>query len=260
MTEDDKTQSYTAGVIVIGNEILSGRTPDANVSWIAELLTKQGVILVEVRIVRDQKDEIVSAVNSMREKYSYVFTTGGIGPTHDDITAQCIADAFGVELVEDEFAMKILEAYYMADLNEPRRKMAMIPDGAELIPNPVSAAPGFRIENVYVMAGVPRIMQAMFDNVLSSLDGGTPIQSNTITCQLSESILAEPLAEIQSQFDDVDIGSYPHFRGGVLGLSVVLRGVDEARLSEASDKVVEMIRELGDEPRAMSLRSGHARG
>lgn len=185
MTPDSK-DIYKAALVVIGNEILSGRTQDTNTAWIAEQLVPQGVVLTEVRIVQDIESDIVEAVNALRAKSDYVFTTGGIGPTHDDITAQSLAKAFGVDLALHEKAYQILAEYYEGEDNvtAARRKMAMLPKGAKLIPNPVSGAPGFCFENVYAMAGVPRVMRAMFDDVKAMISCGKPVLSRTVTCSL----------------------------------------------------------------------------
>lgn len=247
----------TAGVLVIGDEILSGRTKDKNIGFIAEYLTNIGIDLKEARIVADDEADIVAALNALRGRYTYVFTTGGIGPTHDDITAEAVAKAFGAPLELNAEAYDILVRHYgdEKDVTAPRRKMAMIPKGAGLINNPVSGAPGFQIENVFVMAGVPRIMQAMFDDVKTRLSRGKPVISNTVTCSLAESAVAEPLAEIQKNYPGVDIGSYPHFRGGILGLSLVLRSIDAAVLGRATDDVIAMIKRMGGEPNALSIQS-----
>jgi len=247
---------YSAALVIIGNEILAGRTHDTNTPWIAERLTDYGIVLGEVRVISDVEEEIIFSVNELRKKFDYVFTTGGIGPTHDDITAESIAKAFGKELVRDERASQMLEEHYgIEELTPPRAKMSLIPMGAKLIPNPVTAAPGFIIENVYVMAGVPRIMQAMFDHLLGMIKAGKPILSNTVACNLSESTVATDLTVLQEQYPDVQLGSYPHYRGGVLGLSLVLRATNKKNLENATERLIEIIKEHGDEPRALSIRS-----
>lgn len=253
----NSSKTYHAGLLVIGNEILTGRTQDTNTQWIAEKIAPRGVILREVRVVPDEEDAIIAAVNALRTQYDYVLTTGGIGPTHDDITAACVARAFGVEIGIDPEARERLLNYYgsEAELTAPRLKMAQIPKGAKLIDNPVSGAPGFLIENVFVMAGVPRIMQAMLDHVMSLMAQGVPYISNTISCMLSESKIAEDLSNLQSRYQGITIGSYPHYRGGVLGLSLVLRGTDPAILQQGTDELIDIIRKHGDEPRAISLQS-----
>lgn len=253
-TETAKT--YNAALVVIGNEILSGRTQDANTPWIAEKLGPIGVRLAEVRVVPDEEDMIIEAVNALRARYDYVLTTGGIGPTHDDITTASIARAFNVPVVMNEDARAMLAAYYTPDeLSGARLKMAMVPEGAALIENPVTAAPGYVMENVFVMAGVPRIMRGMMDHVMSMMEKGTPYISNTISCMLLEGQIAEDLARLQSKYPAVNMGSYPHYRSGVLGLSFVVRGVDRQMVQQATDDVVAMIRHHGDEPRAISIQS-----
>ncbi|NCC22642.1 MAG: competence/damage-inducible protein A [Alphaproteobacteria bacterium] len=249
-------QTYTAAILIIGNEILSGRTTDTNTSWIAEKLVERGTILREVRVIPDEEDAVVAAINELRARVDYLFTTGGIGPTHDDITAACVGRAFDVELVPNEEAYQMLADYYGPEnVNEARMKMAMIPKGAKLIPNPISGAPGFAIENVFVMAGVPRIMQVMFVNVLSMLKMGAPVLSNTVACSLQESVVAAQLGALQDSWPDIEIGSYPHYRGGVLGLSIVLRSIHNDRLNAATRELLKIIREQGGEPRAVSIRS-----
>lgn len=250
------SETFSAAIIVIGNEILSGRTQDTNVQWIAEKLLDRGIRIAEVRIIPDEQDVIVHTINILRAKYDHVFTTGGIGPTHDDITAQSIASAFQVDLVEDPEAYETLKNYYGPDnLTPARRKMAQVPKGSILIPNPVSAAPGFRIDNVFVLAGVPRIMQAMLDHVKDMLKQGKPILSNTVACGLGESMIADDLGDLNNRFPEVEIGSYPHYRGGVLGLSLVLRSTHIDPLDQATKELLEIIRKHGDEPRAVSMRS-----
>lgn len=256
MSDDKERDIYSAALLIIGNEILAGRTQDTNTPWIAERLTDYGIVLGEVRVVPDIEQEIIDAVNSMRGKFDYIFTTGGIGPTHDDITAQSIAKAFDVELVRDEKAFSMLEEHYgLEEITPPRAKMSMTPEGAQLIPNPVSAAPGFIIENVYVMAGVPRIMQAMLDHILGMIKAGKPILSNTVACTLPESTVAPDLTDLQDKYPDVQLGSYPHYRGGVSGLSLVLRATNKAVLEKATEELIEIIKGHGDEPRALSIRS-----
>jgi molybdenum cofactor synthesis domain-containing protein len=248
MSEDDRI--YTACVLVIGNEILSGRTKDANIGWLAEKLTAAGIRLREARVIADVEDEIVRVVNELRAKYDYVFTTGGIGPTHDDITADCVAKAFGVELVEDPEAIRRLLKNYAdpKDLNAARRRMARIPVGGIMIDNPVSAAPGFQIGNVYVMAGVPRIMQAMFDGIRGRLKGGKPMLSRTLSVELPEGKMAEGLGALQNRYADLEIGSYPFFRLGKPGSAIVIRGTDKVRLDAAIGELAAMMRGLGGNP------------
>jgi len=241
---------YTACVLVIGNEILSGRTQDTNLAYIAQGLAQVGVMLKEARVIPDVCDTIAATVNELRAKYDYVFTTGGIGPTHDDITAECVAKAFGVKNVLNPEALAIFQAIFKPeDLNEARLRMCHTPEGAMLIANPVSRAPGFRKGNVFVMAGIPRVMQAMFDSVKPTLKGGPPVLSRTVGCDLPEGTVAQGLAAIQDRYRDLDIGSYPAFRrGGGFWVSLVLRGRDAARLDQAADEVVAMVNGLGGNP------------
>ncbi|MGB4056717.1 MAG: molybdopterin-binding protein [Alphaproteobacteria bacterium] len=250
------SETLRAAVVVIGNEVLSGRTQDANTQFIAGQLNQRGIAVVEVRIVPDVEVKIIKAINELRGEVDYVFTTGGIGPTHDDITADSIAKAFGVGLVTHPDALRVMEDHYgTKDLSPPRLKMAMIPDGASLILNPVSGAPGFAMGNVYVMAGVPRIMQGMLENILPLLREGAQILTNTVACSLRESEIAARLTEIQNDYSDVDIGSYPQYRQGPHNLSLVLRSTNAARLKQATRKVMDMIRDLGDEPSTLGLQA-----
>ena len=241
---------YTACVLVIGNEILSGRTQDTNLAYIAQGLAQVGVVLKEARVIPDVCDTIAATVNELRTKYDYVFTTGGIGPTHDDITAECVAKAFGVKNVLNPEALAIFQAVFKPeDLNEARLRMCHTPEGAVLIPNPVSRAPGFRKENVYVMAGIPRVMQAMFDGVKPTIKGGPPVLSRTVGCDLPEGAVAQGLSAIQDRYRDLDIGSYPAFRrGGGFWVSLVLRGRDRDRLELAAGEVAAMVKGLGGNP------------
>ena len=241
----------TAALLIIGNEVLSGRTKDANLSHLGTQLSEMGIRMMEARVVPDIEARIVEAVNELRARYTYVFTTGGIGPTHDDITSACIAKAFGVKLIRHPEAMAVLAAHYAAtgaEFNEARKKMAEVPEGAALVENPVSKAPGFRIGNVYVFAGIPRIMQAMFDSVRGELATGAKIASRTVSCRIGEGTLAQGLGAIQARHPGIDIGSYPYFAGGGFGVSLVLRGTDEATLDIAADEVRALIRSLGGEP------------
>ena len=236
----------TAGLLVIGDEILSGRTKDRNIGYVAEYLTAIGVELREVRVVPDIEDEIVAALNALRGRYSHVFTTGGIGPTHDDITADAVAKAFGVPIEVDERAVAmLLERIPKADLNEARLRMARIPDGAELIPNSVSKAPGFSIGNVHVMAGVPSIMHAMLDALAPKLATGRKMLSRSIDAGLKEGDLGGPFGELQKRFPDVGMGSYPSFEEGVgFTTTLVLRARDEARLAAAETEVLSMLEQV----------------
>ena len=246
----DKTQAciYTAALIIIGDEILSGRTHDKNTPYVAEKLNEAGVRLREVRVIPDDAKTIQETVNIMRETHDYVFTTGGIGPTHDDITAENVAVAFGVELELNEAAYADLLGYYKdeSEITESRKKMAMIPVGADLIPNPVSGAPGIQLENVYVMAGVPRIMQAMFDHILPSLTGGAVVLSRSVTADIPESKVADGLGEIQKNYPDISIGSYPQYRNGRFGTSMVCRGTDEKLLNTVIEEITKLVHSLKD--------------
>jgi molybdenum cofactor synthesis domain-containing protein len=239
----------TASILIIGNEILSGRTQDANLAYIAKGLNEVGVTLREVRVIPDVEATIVATVNELRAKFDYVFTTGGIGPTHDDITSECIAKAFGVPwVVHPEAHKHFLNFYAPGELNEARMRMATTPEGATLVYNPVSRAPGFKMGNVYTFAGIPRVMQGMFDTIKGELKGGKPTISRTVGTSLAEGVLAKGLGEIQKRFEDIDIGSYPIMRRGAFGVNLVLRGRDEQRLAEATAEVVAMVRNLGDTP------------
>jgi molybdenum cofactor synthesis domain-containing protein len=233
-----------ACLILIGNELLSGRTQDKNMNWLAKALNDTGIRLWHARVIPDIEDIIIETVNECRKQYTYVFTTGGIGPTHDDITAAAIAKAFGVPLQRDAQAQELLENHYGEKLNTARLKMADIPDGATLIANPVSAAPGFQIENVFVMAGVPRIMQAMFDDIAPRLTGGERIESRSLTTNLPESTLAEELGEIQKLFPEVEIGSYPNFRVGQLRTMLVVRSTNIDQLYAAFDACEKLVERL----------------
>lgn len=236
----------TACLIIIGNEILSGRTQDKNLSHMALVLNERGVQLREARVVPDVEDEIIKAVNEARQKYTYVFTTGGIGPTHDDITSASVAKAFGVPIHRHPEAERILRVHYTEDkVNEARLKMADVPLGAELIDNPVSSAPGYRMENVFVFAGVPRIMQAMLDAVKHTLAEGKPVQTLSITCSLGEGEIAAGLTAIQNRYPQVEIGSYPHFKQGVLSTTLVMRSTDAIANKGAHDEVAALIASLG---------------
>lgn len=233
----------TAGIVIIGDEILSGRTKDKNIGYIAEYLTAMGIDTREVRVVPDVPEMIAEAVNTLRARYTYVFTCGGIGPTHDDITADSIAAAFGVGIDHDPRAVAILrERYTEADLNEARLRMARIPFGAELIENKVSKAPGFRLENVHVMAGVPSIMQAMLDAVAPTLKGGRKLDSVTIDAGIGEGLIATPLGEIAKAHPGTIIGSYPYFDGAKrYGTNIVVRARDPELLAPAAAAIEAML-------------------
>lgn len=239
----------TACVLIIGNEILSGRTQDTNLAYIATGLNGVGVTLREARVIPDIEAVIVGTLNVVRAKFDYVFTTGGIGPTHDDITSECVAKAFGVPWSVHPEAHKIfLDHYKPGELNEARMRMAHTPEGATLILNPVSRAPGFRMGNVFVMAGIPRVMQAMFDSAKHQLVGGRPTLSRSVACHLPEGIIAKGLGEIQAAHADLDIGSYPFYRRGEFGTTLVLRGREPERLETATKEVMALVRSLGGDP------------
>ncbi len=226
----------TAAMLVIGDEILSGRTRDANMYHLAGQLTAAGIDLREVRVVSDDRDAIVAAVRALSAAHTHVITSGGIGPTHDDITADCIAAAFDVPIDVREDARALLAAHYAksgADLNAARLRMARIPEGAVLIENPVSVAPGFTLRNVHVMAGVPNVFQAMVASVLPTLTGGTPLTSDTLRVDRGEGDIAGPLAALAGEFADLSFGSYPYQKEGRYGANVVVRGPDPARVAEA---------------------------
>ena len=238
--------TITAAVLVIGDEILSGRTKDKNIGYIAEYLTGLGIDLREVRVVPDVEAEIVGAVNALRERYDYLFTTGGIGPTHDDITADCVAKAFGVSIDVDQRAVEMmLQRMKREDLNEARLRMARIPAGADLVENPISRAPGFKLGNVIVMAGVPAIMQAMLDNVAPALVRGQKVLSETIQAHgLPEGLYAKPLGEIAVRFPALSIGSYPSYAPSGFTNQIVVRGRDRTMLDEAAAAVRAMLETL----------------
>ncbi|MGB4101324.1 MAG: competence/damage-inducible protein A [Alphaproteobacteria bacterium] len=233
----------TAAILIIGNEILSGRTQDANINAIAVRLLPLGIRLAEVRVVPDIEAEIVAAVNALRARYDYLFTTGGIGPTHDDITATSVAAAFGKPVIVDPVARERLLAYYGTEkINTARLRMARVPEGATLITNPISAAPGFQIANVYVMAGVPEVMRAMLDEVAARLRTGPAFLSRTVQCVVAESLIADELADLAAAYDDCDIGSYPWFRQGKYGVALVARGTDPARLDLIAERILAIVR------------------
>src|SRR5580700_5420856 len=242
-------KTVTACVLIIGNEILSGRTPDANLAFLAKELSGVGIRLREARVIPDDAEIIVNTVNEVRRAFDYVFTTGGIGPTHDDITAPSIAEAFAVPLIIHPEARRLLESHYPpGGLNEARLRMAQVPEGAVLLPNPISRAPGFRIDNVFVLPGVPQIMQAIFSELKHRLQGGAALLSRSVSCALAEGTLAKDLGELQARYVDLEIGSYPYFRRSDFGVTLVVRGTDRERIAAAIEELKGLIRALGGDP------------
>ena len=245
----------TAAVLLIGDEILSGRTKDKNLGYIADFLTALGIDLEEARVVGDEEAAIVAAVNELRGRYSYLFTTGGIGPTHDDITADAIAKAFGVPIDHDPAAVALLQAFFSEigrEPNEARMRMARLPQGARMIPNPVSRAPGFQIGNVFVMAGIPAVMQAMLQELAPRLSHGAPMRSAAVTIRAGEGDIAAGLAAIQKAHPTVVIGSYPFQANDGFAAEIVLRSRDEAALAAAAAEVRALVQSL--------VAQGKARG
>ena len=243
------TRTPIAAILVIGNEILSGRTRDANLPFLAQALGEIGIRLAEARIVPDEEEAIIAAVNALRAKYDHVFTSGGIGPTHDDITAASIAKAFHVSLARNPQAEKLLVDHYgLENLNPMRLRMADIPVGGRLIDNPVSRAPGFTLGNVHVMAGVPAIFQAMFAMLRLELEGGPPLLARTVRAFVAEGEMAARLKEIQEAHLAVTVGSYPFIRHGKLGTSIVVRGTDRSLIAAAATEIAEFMQSLGGDP------------
>ncbi|UVI40378.1 competence/damage-inducible protein A [Qipengyuania spongiae] len=231
---------YTAGLVVIGDEILSGRTHDKNIAQIASWLQVQGIRLSEVRVVPDVVGRIVEAVNALREGYDYLFTTGGIGPTHDDITVDAVAEALGVPVVIHLEARAMLERYYASigkELTEARLRMARVPEGADLIPNRMSGAPGIRFGNIHLMAGVPHITAGMLDALTGTLEGGAPLLSETIGCWTPESEVSDILRQVEKAHENCQIGSYPFFREGRVGANFVVRSTDAGQLESCVDSL-----------------------
>jgi molybdenum cofactor synthesis domain-containing protein len=244
----------TACLLIIGNEVLSGRTRDANLQFIATRLGEIGIPLREVRVIPDVRETIITTVNEVRQKFDHVFTTGGIGPTHDDITSECVAAAFGLPWEPHPEAWERLASHYArqtppGDFNAARQRMATMPRGAELIDNLVSIAPGFTIGNVHVMAGVPRIMQAMFEALAPKLTGGPPMLSRTVHADgLMEGAIAEGLAAIQAHYPELDIGSYPYYRQKGGGVALVAKGISEEQVVAAALEITALIRAMGVQP------------
>ncbi|MDC1207244.1 competence/damage-inducible protein A [Candidatus Pelagibacter ubique] len=239
MTQNTK---FNAAILIIGNEILSGRTQDTNTSTIAQWLNSIGVKVNEVRVISDIENTIIETVNHLRKVNNYVFTTGGIGPTHDDITAQSISKAFNLEYEIHKEAFKILESYYkVGEFNEGRQKMVWMPRNANLILNPTSGAPGFNIENVFCLPGVPSILKSMLGGLKNKIVGGDPILSHTISLKTVESEIANSLTNVQDNNKDVEIGSYPFFHAGKLGVSIVIRSEDQLKIDKCSSEVLEFV-------------------
>ena len=242
----------TAAILVIGDEILSGRTKDKNIGWLAEELTKLGISLCEARVISDVETVIISHVQDLSERYDYLFTSGGIGPTHDDITTQSVAAAFGVPVIRHAEAEARLLRHYQdtdIDFNEARQKMADIPDTATLIDNPVSAAPGYKLGNVYVMAGVPSILQAMFATFSHTLTGGVQPTRITVQCAIGEGTIATIMGDIATRLDGVSVGSYPWFKPGQFGTAVVLTGLDVNKVDKAATELESLVQQGGYEAR-----------
>ena len=239
-----KKTKVNAAILIIGNEILSGRTSDTNTSTLALWLNSIGVKVLEVKIIPDIEETIVSSVNLLREQYDYVFTTGGIGPTHDDITAQSIAKAFNLSYEIHKEGYKILEKYYKpGEFNEGRQKMIWMPKNAKLLLNPTSGAPGFNVENVFCLPGVPSILKSMLGGLKNNIVGGEPILTRTISLRTIESEIAKSLTNIQDNNKDVEIGSYPFFQSGKLGVSIVMRSESQNKIDECSSQILNFVKE-----------------
>ena len=239
MRENSK---FNAAILIIGNEILSGRTQDTNTSTLAKWLNSLGVKVGEVRVIPDIEETIINSVNLLRKQYNYVFTSGGIGPTHDDITSESISKAFKLPYEKHEEGYKILEAYYKpGEFNDGRQKMIWMPKGANLILNPTSGAPGFYVENVFVLPGVPSILKSMLGGIKNKIVGGNPIISHTISLRTFESHIAESLTVVQKKYDNVEIGSYPFFQAGKLGVSIVIRSDNQDLINKCSSDVLNFV-------------------
>ena len=239
-----KKAKVKASILIIGNEILSGRTQDTNTSTIATWLNSIGVSVTEVRVIPDAEEKIVETLNFLRSKYDYVFTTGGIGPTHDDITAQSVSKAFGIKYEAHKEAFKILEEYYEpGKFNDGRQKMAWMPENANLILNPTSGAPGFNVENVFSLPGVPSILKSMLGGLTNKIVGGEPIKSLTISLRTVESEIANSLTKVQKDNQDVEIGSYPFFHAGKLGVSIVIRSEDQSKIDNCNSQILKFVNE-----------------
>ena len=239
-----KKTKVNAAILIIGNEILSGRTQDTNTSTLALWLNSIGVKVREVKVIPDVEEKIISSVNLLRNLYDYVFTTGGIGPTHDDITAQSIAKAFNLDYEIHKEGYKILEAYYKpGEFNEGRQKMIWMPKNAKLLLNPSSGAPGFRIDNVFCLPGVPSILKSMLGGLKNDIVGGEPILSHTINLRTVESEIANSLTKVQDNNKDVEIGSYPFFQAGKLGVSIVIRSEDQNKINICSSQILDFVKQ-----------------
>jgi len=237
-----KNKKVNAAILIIGNEILSGRTQDTNTSTLATWLNSIGVIVGEVRVIPDIEKTIIDTLNLLRINYDYIFTTGGIGPTHDDITAESVSKAFGLKYEIHKEAFKILESYYKAgEFNEGRQKMIWMPNNANLILNPTSGAPGFNVENVFCLPGVPSILKSMLGGLTNSIVGGEPILSLTISLKTVESEIANSLTKVQNDNLDVEIGSYPFFQAGKLGVSIVIRSEDQSKINNCNSQILEFV-------------------
>ena len=233
-----------AGIIIIGNEILSGRTKDLNTSKLSKWLNSIGIKVIETRTIPDIEEKIISTINELKKKFDYVFTTGGIGPTHDDITSESVSKAFNLKYEIHKEAYKILEKYYGTDeFNEGRQRMSWMPSKANLILNPASGAPGFYVENVFCLPGVPSILESMLLNLNNKLIGGEPILSKTISLTTLESEIAKPLKHVQEKNSEVDIGSYPFFRKGKIGVSIVITSREQSKIDKCNSQILELIKE-----------------
>ena len=240
----DKKVKVNASILIIGNEILSGRTQDTNTSTLAIWLNSIGVNVSEVRVIPDEEKIIVDTLNLLRTTYDYVFTTGGIGPTHDDITAQSVSKAFGIKYEVHKEAFKILEAYYQpGEFNKGRQKMTWMPSKANLILNPTSGAPGFNVENVFCLPGVPSILKSMLGGIKDKIIGGKPIMSSTISLRTVESEIASSLTKVQDENSEVEIGSYPFFHAGKLGVSIVVRSEDQSKIDQCNSQILKFVKE-----------------
>ena len=244
----ENKKEITAGIIIIGNEVLSGRTKDINTSTLAKWLNSIGIEVKEVRVIPDIESTIIETVNHLRKNFNYIFTTGGIGPTHDDITAESISKAFNIEYGFHKEAYSILEKYYKpGEFNDGRKKMAKMPTTANLILNPTSGAPGFFVENVFCLPGVPSILQSMIGGLNNILIGGDPILNITVSLRTVESEIAQSITEIQNKNKDVEIGSYPFFRAGKLGVSIVLRSANKKKLDVCNEEILKYVKSKGIE-------------